>query len=156
MKTQKKISQALRTIILTWVLLSPICMFAQPLCNWPEFDGNNDYVVLGNPTLKPTSALRVDLWAYSENLTTYDESYPSQIALFTRSSNADTNWVFLTNASSVDATNEEANFDGIMEFSQFIIGRWILFLDIPQNVTIETNGNEIKIILDCIFGENCC
>ncbi|MGD8780702.1 MAG: FG-GAP-like repeat-containing protein [Ignavibacteria bacterium] len=38
---------------------------AQPLNNWLEFDGVDDYVSLGNSSiLKPTTALTVELWAY--------------------------------------------------------------------------------------------
>ncbi|HHE38908.1 MAG TPA: choice-of-anchor D domain-containing protein, partial [Candidatus Cloacimonetes bacterium] len=61
----------------------------------------------------------------SEDLTSEDEGNPSQIKLYTRSSNADSNWIQLMTASSVNAANNEVTFDGITEFSQFIIGKVI-------------------------------
>ena len=57
----------------------------------------------------------------SENLTSADETNPSNVKLFARASNADTSWAFLTSASSVSAANDEATFNGISGFSQFII-----------------------------------
>ncbi|MGD8778928.1 MAG: FG-GAP-like repeat-containing protein [Ignavibacteria bacterium] len=54
----------LLTVFLSF-LLSVISSTAQPLNNWLEFDGVDDYVSLGNSsTLKPTSALTIELWAY--------------------------------------------------------------------------------------------
>ncbi|MCD4745396.1 MAG: choice-of-anchor D domain-containing protein [Bacteroidales bacterium] len=74
----------------------------------------------------------VDLtFTISEDLTAEDETYPSQINLYTRGSNADTNWVYLTDASSVNAANDQATFEGITEYSQFIIIREkIIILDL--------------------------
>ncbi len=89
----------------------------------------------------------------SEDLTVDDESDPSQIALFTRASNADTSWIHLTEASSVNAANDEATFNGITEFSQFIVSRWIQSLDPPQNVTI-TVADSIFINWDAVDGAN--
>jgi len=93
-------------------------------------------------------------FAISEDLTAADESNPENIALFTRSSTSDTNWVFLTSASSVNAANNEATFDGITEFSQFIITRWQQTLDIPQNVTIEIVGTDVQLTWDDVNGAN--
>ena len=90
----------------------------------------------------------------SEDLTASDESNSNQIALFTRSSTADTDWVYLMSASSVNAVNNEATFDGITDFSQFIIGRWQQSLDIPQNVTIEIIGTDVQISWDSVTGAN--
>ena len=46
-------------------------LFAQPLNNWLEFDGSDDYVNLGNSsTLKPTNALSFELWAFNANWST--------------------------------------------------------------------------------------
>lgn len=90
----------------------------------------------------------------SEDLTTEDEANPSRISLFTRASTADTTWIHLLDASSVSAANNEATFDGITEFSQFIIGRWIQFLDIPQNVICEIIGTEVQLSWDTISGAN--
>ncbi|MCD4820326.1 MAG: hypothetical protein K8S23_16735 [Candidatus Cloacimonetes bacterium] len=87
----------------------------------------------------------------SEDLTIEDESNPEHIALFTRSSNADSNWIYLTDASSVIAATDEATFEGITEFSQFIIGRWIQVLDIPQNVAI-TASDSVYISWDAVSG----
>ncbi|HFE64883.1 MAG TPA: hypothetical protein ENK14_10795, partial [Caldithrix sp.] len=93
-------------------------------------------------------------FAISEDLTAADESNPENIALFTRSSTSDTNWVFLTSASSVNAANNEATFDGITEFSQFIIGRWLQYLDVPQNVTIDIVGTDVQLTWDEVNGAN--
>ncbi|MCD4818028.1 MAG: LamG domain-containing protein, partial [Candidatus Cloacimonetes bacterium] len=90
----------------------------------------------------------------SENLTVADETDPSYICLYTRVSNADTDWVYLTEASSVSATTDEVTFDGITDFSQFIIGRWIQSLDSPQNVTAIVNGGNIEITWDAVTGAN--
>ncbi|MCK4312209.1 MAG: choice-of-anchor D domain-containing protein, partial [Candidatus Cloacimonetes bacterium] len=61
-----------------------------------------------------TGTFDADLtFTLSEDLTAEDEANPSQIKLYTRSSNADSNWVFLTDASSIDAATDEATFDGI-------------------------------------------
>jgi len=59
----------------------------------------------------------------SENLTAEDESNPFSIGLYTRSSTADSNWVHLMDASSINAANNEATFAGITGFSQFIIAK---------------------------------
>jgi parallel beta-helix repeat protein len=80
----------------------------------------------------------------SEDLTAADENNPSNIKLYTRPSNADTNWVYLVDASSVNATTDEATFDGITEFSQFIIGKYIIpdITVIPDSLfeTLNTDG----------------
>ena len=77
-----------------------------------------------------------------EDLTTGDETNPSQIKLYTRGSTADTNWVYLTDAISVDAANDRATFEGITSFSQFLIVRddrieldLTAFLEGPYNGT---------------------
>nr|MBC8385684.1 VCBS repeat-containing protein [Candidatus Cloacimonadota bacterium] len=97
----------------------------------------------------------VDLtFTISEDLTIEDESNPSQIALFTRSSNADTDWIYLTDASSVSSANDEATFDGITGFSQFIVTRWIQSLDAPQNVIVSVADDSIYISWDAVEGAN--
>ena len=102
-----------------------------------------------------TSTFETDLtFTVSEDLTSSDESNPAQIALYTRSSTADTNWVYLTSASSINAANDEATFSGITEFSQFILGRWLQTLDAPQNVTIEIIGSDVQISWDEVSGAN--
>jgi uncharacterized protein (DUF2141 family) len=73
-----------------------------------------------------TGTFDTDLtFTISEDLTAEDETNPSQIKLYTRGSNADTSWVFLTSASLVDAATNQAIFNGITGFSQFIIAREI-------------------------------
>ena len=89
----------------------------------------------------------------SEDLTAEDEYNPSQISLFTRSSTADSSWIHLTEASSVNATTDEATFDSITEFSQFIVTRWIQSLDIPQNVMINVSDS-VYISWDAVSGAN--
>ena len=73
MKTHQSI---LSTTALTMILfLATINGFSQPLNNYLEFDGADDYVDLGNSTvLKPTTALTVELWAYNTNWSTLDNS----------------------------------------------------------------------------------
>nr|NQU93946.1 VCBS repeat-containing protein [Bacteroidota bacterium] len=59
----------------------------------------------------------------NEDLTARDESYPFTISLFTRSGNADTDWIHMADASSVDAATDVAVFNGISDVGQFIIVR---------------------------------
>ena len=89
----------------------------------------------------------------SEDLTIEDEANPEYIALFTRPSSADTSWAYLQTASFVNAMNNEATFDGITDFSQFIVSRWIQEIDPPQNVTI-TVSDSIYISWDAVAGAN--
>ncbi len=71
-----------------------------------------------------TGTFTTDLtFTVSEDLTSLDESFPSRIKLFTRSSNTDTDWILLKNASAVNAQNNTATFNTISSFSQFIISR---------------------------------
>ncbi len=101
-----------------------------------------------------TGTFAADLtFTISEDLTAEDESNPDQIALFTRSSNADTSWVYLTNASSINAANDEVTFDGITGFSQFIVARWLQSLEPPQNIAI-TVSDSIQISWDAVDGAN--
>ena len=59
-----------------------------------------------------------------EDLNAIDENNPSNIKLYTRSSMADdASWVLLASAASVNATTNQATFNGITGFSQFIIGK---------------------------------
>jgi len=88
----------------------------------------------------------------SEDLTSNDENNPSQIALFTRASNSDDVWIYLTSASSVDAAIDEATFENIIDFSQFIITRWIWEIDSPQNVAIQVVGSDVQINWDEVAG----
>ena len=101
-----------------------------------------------------TGTFDTDLtFTISEDLTAEDEENPSQIKLYTRSSNADSNWIHLTEASSVNALTDEVTFNSITEFSQFIVTRWIQSLDAPQNVTI-TVSDSVYISWDAVNGAN--
>jgi len=102
-----------------------------------------------------TGSFDADLtFTINENFTSFDENNPSNIRLYTRTSNADTNWVYLMDANSVHATTDEVTFDGITDFSQFIIGIYEQSLDIPQNITIEVIGTEVQISWDAVSGAN--
>jgi len=57
------------------VLVLNVNMFAQPLANYLEFDGVNDYVNLGNSNvLKPTAALTLEVWIFNDNWATLDDA----------------------------------------------------------------------------------
>ncbi len=50
------------------IFICTTSLFSQPLNNWLEFDGVNDYVDLGNSSdLKPTDALTFEVWAYNSD-----------------------------------------------------------------------------------------
>ena len=59
----------------------------------------------------------------SEDLTTADESLPANIRLYARADNSDAGWTLLASATSVNAANNTATFNGITGFSQFIVVR---------------------------------
>ena len=59
----------------------------------------------------------------SEDLLSADESSPSSILLYARADNSDASWTLLTSASSVNAANNTATFNGITGFSQFMVAR---------------------------------
>ena len=59
----------------------------------------------------------------NDNLTPDDEYYPAKIRLYKRNSNSDDAWSYVDFASNVDALNDNATFNNINTFSQFIIGR---------------------------------
>jgi len=101
-----------------------------------------------------TGSLDVDLTFTIDDLTLADEINPFQIALFTRASNSDGAWVYLTSASSVNSATDEAYFEEITSFSQFIITRWIQEIDSPQNVTISSDGTNTQITWDEVAGAN--
>ncbi len=90
-----------------------------------------------------------------EDLTSTDENNPSYIKLYTRSSNADSNWILLMTASSVNASTDEVTFDNITDFSQFFIGRTApQSLNPPQNLTIEVVDEEVQLSWDEVVGAN--
>ena len=90
----------------------------------------------------------------NEDFTIDDETNPAQIKLYTRSSTADTNWVYLADATSINANDNKATFSAIAEFCQFIIGKHIGSPDTPQNVTIEIYGNNIQLSWNKVSGAN--
>ncbi|MFZ4401978.1 MAG: LamG-like jellyroll fold domain-containing protein, partial [Bacteroidales bacterium] len=59
----------------------------------------------------------------SEDLTATDESLPANISLYARADNSDAGWTSLATATSVNAANNTATFNGISGFSQFIVVR---------------------------------
>jgi len=58
----------------------------------------------------------------NEDLTESQQDFPGQIRLYTRSGTADTNWVYLSNANSVDAAEDKVAFTNITGLGQFILG----------------------------------
>jgi len=71
-----------------------------------------------------TSTFTANLtFTLSEDLTATDQSSPSTILLYARPDNSDASWTLLTTATSVNAANNTATFNGITGFSQFIVAR---------------------------------
>ncbi|MBN1339275.1 MAG: VCBS repeat-containing protein, partial [Bacteroidales bacterium] len=58
-----------------------------------------------------------------ENLTTGDQNNPADISLYWRGNTADTDWVYLASAGSVNASTDQATFAGVTVAGQFIIAR---------------------------------
>ena len=70
-----------------------------------------------------TSAFEADLtFSVTDDLTSYHEANPSLIKLYTRATTADSSWILLKPASSVDAATDRATFNNLDGFGQFIIG----------------------------------
>ena len=64
----------MKSIVILILLISSET-FAQPLNNWLQFDGTNDFIDLGKSTmLKPTAALTVEIWAFNSNWSTMGDS----------------------------------------------------------------------------------
>jgi hypothetical protein len=101
-----------------------------------------------------TGTFDTDMTFTLDGLTMVEENNPSQIVLFTRGSNSDDAWVYLTSADFVNSTTGDVTFNGITNFSQFIIARWIQEIDSPQNVTIQQIGTDIQISWDEVSGAN--
>ena len=57
----------------------------------------------------------------AEDLTTGDAAAPDDILLYGRNFNSDMDWALVTAATSVDAANDQATFDAITNFDQFLI-----------------------------------
>jgi hypothetical protein len=92
-----------------------------------------------------SGTLNADLtFTFSENLTSQDELNPSNIKLYARGSAADTSWAFLASAVSVNAAANQATFEGLSGFNQFIAGKAVL---VPSNLTItntDIHNNETE------------
>ncbi len=84
-----------------------------------------------------------------EDLTGEDEADPDRIELYTRASNSDGDWSFLTAADSVDAAADMVTFTGLTEFSQFIIGRSIQ-LTPPQNLAITVDAGQVNLTWEAV------
>jgi hypothetical protein len=72
-------------------------------------------------------------FTFSENLTAQDELNPSNIKLYTRGSTTDTSWACLASAVSVNGATNQATFEGLTGFSQFIAGRAV---QVPSNLIV--------------------
>ncbi|MCD4736579.1 MAG: LamG domain-containing protein [Bacteroidales bacterium] len=98
-----------------------------------------------------TGTFDADLtFVVNEDLTVEDENNPSQIKLYTRGSTADTNWVYFADAISVDAANNQATFEGLTAFSQFIIVREDHYIELDITAFLEGpfNGTEMDTYLN--------
>ena len=86
----------------------------------------------------------------AEDLTINDENNPSSILLYKRASTSDTDWEFVTSATSVSVANNDATFTGITDFSQFIIGKLHSIIELDLNVFLEGpyNGTDMNIHLN--------
>ena len=104
-------------------------------------------------------------FSINENLNLDDEIYPACIKLYSRQGNAIADWIYKTSASTVDATNNQASFHEITEFSQFITTRGYypniavnknniafgpLYLENSKtdSLTIYNSGNDTLSVLD--------
>ena len=76
-----------------------------------------------------------------EDLTGSDETHPSSIVLYERNNPSDSNWIFLDSATSVDATANQANFNGISGFGQFMVCRKFPLPDNFPGTALEFNGS---------------
>ncbi len=91
------------------------------------------------------------IFTVSEDLTEADESDPSHIALYTRGSNSSGNWIYLTNANSVNAADNTATFTvELSGFNQFIIARMPQNIELDLTVFLEGpyNGTDMNIDLN--------
>jgi len=57
----------------------------------------------------------------AEDLTDRDAQMPDEVLLYGRNFNSDMEWILVTAATSVDAANDQATFDAITNFDQFLI-----------------------------------
>ncbi len=101
-----------------------------------------------------TGDFSADITLTIDGLTPDDEANPGQIALFTRASNADDVWLYLSDASAVFSAVGEATFDGIEETGQFMITRWVRSINAPRNLAIEIAGLDVRISWDDVDGAN--
>lgn len=82
-----------------------------------------------------------------EDLNSYDAGNLGSVKLYTRESNSDESWTMIKIASNIDTTLNTVTFEGITEFSQFIITRkdridfdLTVFLEGPFNGTDMNTG----------------
>ncbi|MEI6435057.1 MAG: LamG-like jellyroll fold domain-containing protein [Bacteroidota bacterium] len=75
-----------------------------------------------------------------EDLTGSDATNPSSIALYSRNNTSDSNWIFLDSAALVNASTNQANFNGISGFSQFMVCRKFPRPDNYPGTAIKFNG----------------
>jgi hypothetical protein len=85
-----------------------------------------------------------------EDLTGDDESNPTKIKLYARTVTSDSSWAYQISSAQVNAATNTAKFTEITDFSQLIIGKGDM--DIPDNVTTEIIGSDIKISWDAVAG----
>ncbi|MCD4736769.1 MAG: right-handed parallel beta-helix repeat-containing protein, partial [Bacteroidales bacterium] len=129
----------------------------------PDIVFNEQYWVVNR---YGTGIYNVDLtFTLNEDLYPADENNPANLRLYSRGSNADTNWAYITPASTVNAENNEATFTGITDFGQFVIGRFIypdIFVEedslnyekiktyhsISKKLTIYNNGSKELNVTD--------
>ncbi len=84
----------------------------------------------------------------SEDLTSSDETTPSQIKLYSRTSTSDASWSLVASASSVNAASETATFNNISSFSQFILCRAVSIDDFPGSALEFDGENDYVSIAD--------
>jgi len=77
-----------------------------------------------------------------EDLTPEDELHPEWFKLYKRPSNSEDEWQYVTEASEINAPGDEVTFEGITEFSQFIITGGYFIPDIH----LETDSLNFGII----------
>jgi len=80
----------------------------------------------------------------TENLTLDDETNPSNIKLYSRSSNSEGDWSYIADSSSIDEQSNQVTFNGITNLSQFIIARNTDILEEPQNILIEVSSETVS------------
>ncbi len=91
--------------------------------NLPDFDDlfNSQYWIVTN---YGDAVFNTNLrFTVNEDLTNSDENDSSMIKLFERERMADNDWIYTSSAETVNAIDDEAEFDNITVFKQFLLGR---------------------------------